>query len=92
VPAFEAIKPGAAWAGTYDMNLFDHNAFLGGVAGVDGFYMALGFSGHGLQQSPAVGRGLSELIATGTYQTLDLTPLAFDRLAADRPIVEKNVV
>jgi FAD-dependent oxidoreductase domain-containing protein 1 len=92
VPAFEAIKPGAAWAGTYDMNLFDHNAFLGGVTGVDGFYMALGFSGHGLQQSPAVGRGLSELIATGTYQTLDLTPLAFDRLAADRPIVEKNVV
>jgi FAD-dependent oxidoreductase domain-containing protein 1 len=92
VPAFEAIKPGAAWAGTYDMNLFDHNAFLGGVAGVDGFYMALGFSGHGLQQSPAVGRGLSELIAAGSYQTLDLTPLAFDRLAADRPIVEKNVV
>jgi FAD-dependent oxidoreductase domain-containing protein 1 len=74
------------------MNLFDHNAFLGGVAGVDGFYMALGFSGHGLQQSPAVGRGLSELIAAGSYQTLDLTPLAFDRLAADRPIVEKNVV
>ncbi|WP_420412597.1 NAD(P)/FAD-dependent oxidoreductase [Roseibium sp.] len=92
VPAFEAIKPGAAWAGTYDMNLFDHNAFLGAVPGVDGFYLALGFSGHGLQQSPAVGRGLAELIATGSYQTLDLTPLSIERLAADQPIIEKNVV
>lgn len=92
VPAFEAIRPGHAWAGTYDMNLFDHNAFVGAVDGLDGFYLALGFSGHGLQQSPAVGRGLAELIATGRYQTLDLTPLGFDRLAAGRPIVEKNVV
>lgn len=92
VPAFEAIRPGAAWAGSYDMNLFDHNAFLGAVPGIDGFYLALGFSGHGLQQSPAVGRGLAELIATGSYQTLDLSPLAIERLAGNRPIVEKNVV
>lgn len=92
VPAFEAIRPGAAWAGSYDMNLFDHNAFLGAVPGIEGFYLALGFSGHGLQQSPAVGRGLAELIATGGYRTLDLSPLAIDRLAQNRPIVEKNVV
>ena len=92
VPAFEAIRPGAAWAGCYDMNLFDHNAFVGEVAGLSGFFLALGFSGHGLQQSPAVGRGLAELIATGAYQSLDLSPLAFKRLAANTPIVEKNVV
>ncbi|WP_269584580.1 NAD(P)/FAD-dependent oxidoreductase [Roseibium sp. Sym1] len=92
VPAFEAIRPGAAWAGSYDMNLFDHNAFIGAVPGIDGLFLALGFSGHGLQQSPAVGRGLAELIATGGYQSLDLSPLAVDRLAANRPIVEKNVV
>lgn len=92
IPAFEAIRPGAAWAGTYDMNLFDHNAFVGAVSGLDGYYLALGFSGHGLQQAPAVGRGLAELIAAGTYQTLDLSPLGFDRLASNRPIVEKNVV
>ncbi|WP_428670441.1 NAD(P)/FAD-dependent oxidoreductase, partial [Roseibium sp.] len=92
VPAFEAIRPGAAWAGTYDMNLFDHNAFVGPVPEMDGFYLALGFSGHGLQQSPAVGRGLGELIATGGYQTLDLSPLSINRLAANTPIVEKNVV
>ena len=92
VPAFEAIRPGAAWAGCYDMNLFDHNAFVGGVTGLSGFYLALGFSGHGLQQSPAVGRGLAELIATGAYQSLDLSPLAYGRLAANTPIIEKNVV
>lgn len=92
VPAFEAIRPGASWAGTYDMNLFDHNAFVGGVSGLDGFYLALGFSGHGLQQSPAVGRGLAELIATGSYRSLDLTPLAFERLGANAPISETNVV
>ena len=86
------IRPGAAWAGCYDMNLFDHNAFVGGVSGMGGFYLALGFSGHGLHQSPAVGRGLAELIATGAYQSLDLSPRAFERLAANAPIVEKNVV
>lgn len=92
VSAFEAIRPGAAWAGCYDMNLFDHNAFVGAVPGHDGFYIALGFSGHGLQQSPAVGRGLAELIATGGYQSLDLSPLGIERLADNRPLIERNVV
>ena len=92
VPAFEAIKPGNAWAGTYDMNLFDHNAFTGSVPGIDGFYLALGFSGHGLQQSPAIGRGLAELVTTGGYETLDLSPLSITRYWSNEPIVEKNVV
>lgn len=92
VPAFERIKPGAAWAGHYDMNEFDHNAFVGGVSSLSNFYLANGFSGHGLQQSPAIGRGLAELILHGSFQTLDLSPLGFDRLAANRPMIEKNVV
>ncbi|WP_289036522.1 FAD-binding oxidoreductase [uncultured Roseibium sp.] len=92
VPAFEAIRPGNAWAGHYDMNLFDHNAFVGAVSGLDNFYLALGFSGHGLQQSPAVGRGLAELITTGGYETLDLAPLGFDRLGQGQPLLERNVV
>jgi FAD-dependent oxidoreductase domain-containing protein 1 len=92
VPAFEAIKPGAAWAGHYDMNQFDHNAFVGATSGIEGFFLALGFSGHGLQQAPAVGRGLSELIATGSYQTLGLSPLGLDRLAEGTPLIERNVV
>jgi glycine/D-amino acid oxidase-like deaminating enzyme len=92
VPAFERIKTGRAWAGHYDMNLFDHNAFLGQAPGLDNFYLANGFSGHGLQQSPAVGRGLAELILEGRFRSLDLTPLSFDRLIENRPMIERNVV
>jgi FAD-dependent oxidoreductase domain-containing protein 1 len=92
VPAFERIRPGRAWAGHYDMNLFDHNAFVGRAGEIENLYLANGFSGHGLQQAPAIGRGLSELIAYRAYRTLDLTPLSFDRLRENRPLVEKNVV
>ena len=53
---------------------------------------ANGFSGHGLQQSPAVGRGLAELITTGAYQTLDLSPLGWARVLEGRPLLERNVI
>lgn len=92
IPAFEEIRPGRAWAGPYDMNLFDHNALIGPVEGVEGFLLANGFSGHGLQQSPAVGRGLAEYALTGTYQTLDLSDLSFARLAKNQPVLEKCVI
>ena len=92
IPAFEEIRPGRAWAGPYDMNLFDHNAILGPVPQVDGFLLANGFSGHGLQQSPAVGRGLAEYAIFGAYQTLDLSDLGFDRIKAHRPVLEKCVI
>ena len=92
VPAFEAIRPGRAWAGHYDMNLFDHNAIVGPLPGIAGILIATGFSGHGLQQAPAVGRGLAELIVHGRYMTLDLSPLGYDRVTAGRPLREANVV
>lgn len=92
VPAFERIKPGRAWAGHYDMNMFDHNAFVGAVPEPGNFYLANGFSGHGLQQSPAIGRGLSELIIYGRYTTLDLTALSFTRFLEGHRLIEKNVV
>ena len=92
VPAFEAIKPGRAWAGFYDVNLFDQNPIVGRAPEVPNFYFANGFSGHGLQKSPAVGRGLSELILHGAYRSLDLSPLGVERLAENRPAPEKNVV
>ena len=92
IPAFERIRQGRAWAGHYDMNAFDQNAFVGAVAGLDGFLLANGFSGHGLQQSPAIGRGIAELIAHGRYLSLDLSPLGFDRLACNAPMRELKVV
>lgn len=92
IPAMERLKPGRAWAGHYDLNLFDHNAIVGRMPGLSNAYLAAGFSGHGLQQSPAVGRGLAELIVHGGYRSLDLSDFAFERIAAGRPILEKNVI
>jgi glycine/D-amino acid oxidase-like deaminating enzyme len=92
VPAFETIRPGRAWSGPYDLNCFDQNVILGGAGAIDNFYLCNGFSGHGLQQAPAVGRGLAELILHGRYVTLDLSDLASGRIAADRPLRERNVI
>ena len=92
VPLFEAIKPGRAWAGHYDMNIFDHNAIVGKLPGADNLYLAAGFSGHGMQQSPAVGRGLAELIIHNQFTTLDLSDFAFERIAQGSPLLEKNVI
>jgi FAD-dependent oxidoreductase domain-containing protein 1 len=91
IPAFEAIRPGRAWAGPYDMCLLDHNAIIG-PAGPSGFHLCNGFSGHGLQQSPAVGRGLAEMIAEGRYASLDLGDLGWERVVEGRPLLERNVI
>ncbi|WP_075215790.1 NAD(P)/FAD-dependent oxidoreductase [Mongoliimonas terrestris] len=92
VPVFERIKPGRAWAGTYDMCAFDHNVLLGPPSAVPNLFLANGFSGHGLQQSPAVGRYLADLIVHGRPLNMDLSVLSPDRVAAGRPVLEKNVV
>jgi len=92
VPAFESLRLERAWAGYYEMNTFDHNGLVGAVPGSEGLYLACGFSGHGMQQAPAVGRGLAELIATGRYATLDLAPLSPQRLLDGQPLREANVI
>jgi glycine/D-amino acid oxidase-like deaminating enzyme len=92
IPAFEAIKPGRAWAGHYDMCALDHNAIIGPAGDLRNFYLANGFSGHGLQQSPAVGRGIAELIVHGGYRSLDLSDLGFERVVENRPLLERNVI
>lgn len=92
IPGFEALRMQGAWAGYYEMNTFDHNAIVGLHPGCDNLVLANGFSGHGLQQCPAVGRGLAELMLTGRYQSLDLSPLSIERIARNQPLLEKNVI
>ncbi len=64
----------------------DSHPILGESPGVRGLYLAVGFSGHGFKLSPAVGRGIAELVSTGAYQTLDLSPLRAERYARGEPI------
>jgi FAD-dependent oxidoreductase domain-containing protein 1 len=92
VPAFESLRLLDTWAGHYEVNTLDHNAIIGPHPELAGFLFANGFSGHGLQQAPAVGRGLAEWIATGHYESLDLSPLGYGRIQRHEPIVELNVV
>ena len=92
IPQFEAIKVQQFWTGHYAFNTLDHNAIVGRHPDVRNFLFANGFSGHGLQQSPAVGRGVSELIIHGKYQTLDLSPLCYERIPANQPFLEEAVI
>src|SRR6266850_3020654 len=92
VPAFEAAKVVNSWAGYYEYNTFDQNGIVGCHPEHESLVFATGFSGHGIQQSPAVGRAVAELIVHGSYRTLDLLPFSYERISAGRPIRELNVV
>jgi glycine/D-amino acid oxidase-like deaminating enzyme len=92
IPQFEAIKLINSWAGHYAFNTFDQNAIIGPHNVVENFIFVNGFSGHGLQQSPAMGRGTSELITYGEYRSLDLLPFKFDRIERNEPFNEKAII
>lgn len=92
IPQFEAIKLMNSWAGHYAFNTFDQNAILGPHTEVSNFIFVNGFSGHGFQQSPAMGRGTAEWITYGEYRSLDLTPFNYARIAENRPFTEKAVI
>ncbi|MBM3597965.1 MAG: FAD-binding oxidoreductase [Alphaproteobacteria bacterium] len=92
IPAFEAIKLQRAWAGHYDYNTVDQNGIIGRHPQVTNFVFANGFSGHGIQQSPATGRAVAELIVHGKFISIDLRRFGYERFAANQPILELNVV
>ena len=92
IPQFESIRVTNEWAGHYAYNTFDHNAIMGPHTEVENFYFLNGFSGHGLQQSPAMGRGTAELLTYGEYRSLDMRPFNYDRIVRNDPIIEKAVI
>ena len=92
IPAFERIKVINKWAGHYAYNTLDQNVIVGPHPELGNFVFMNGFSGHGLQQSPAIGRGVAELIAYGEFRSIDLTPLGVERIIAKTPFVETAVI
>lgn len=91
VPAFDTLKLVRGWAGLYAVNTLDENAILGQWPELKGFFLANGFSGHGLQQAPAVGRYISELIL-GVEPSLDLSIFGPERILENRPLSEGGIV
>ena len=91
VPAFDRLKLMRGWAGLYAVNTLDGNAILGQWPELKGLYLANGFSGHGLQQGPAVGRYLSELILEKPV-SLDLSIFSPQRILDNRALSENGLV
>jgi sarcosine oxidase subunit beta len=87
VPSLEKARIARGWAGLYEISP-DHHAILGKVPGVEGFIVANGFSGHGFQHSPAVGKVISELIVDGKALTIDISSLCIDRFEKGELMVE----
>ena len=92
IPALEAMRIERAWAGYYEMNLFDHNAVIGPHPEVTNFWMISGFSGHGMQHAPGAGLALSEWLLDGAASTIDVRPLSYARIARGERLPELNVI
>jgi FAD-dependent oxidoreductase domain-containing protein 1 len=92
IPAFEELKLTGGWAGYYDCNKLDNNAVVGKHPKFDNVYMASGFTGRGLMQAPGIGRALTELITTGSYQTIDISEFAVERVLGNNARPEPYVL
>ena len=88
----ERLKMKSAWAGHYDYNRFDENAVIGPDPRCANLFHISGFSGHGVQQAPAAGRALAEWLIGGRYVGVDCAPFGVERLIADRPLLERNII
>jgi FAD-dependent oxidoreductase domain-containing protein 1 len=92
IPVLDTGKLTRGWAGLYALNRIDQNAIIGRLGDIQGFYGAVGFSGHGLMQSPAVGKCMSELLQFGEYQSIDLSCFGFERFKTGKLVFEDEIV
>ena len=92
-PAFEACRCRRTWSGLYEQNELDGNPVIGAWSGrMENFFVAAGFSGHGMMHAPAAGRAIAELALRGRFETIDLSPLGYARIPANRPYPERGIL
>ncbi|XP_065890055.1 FAD-dependent oxidoreductase domain-containing protein 1-like isoform X2 [Dysidea avara] len=91
VPMFESIKLQNSWAGLYEYNTLDQNAILGPHPVITNLLFVNGFSGHGVQQSTAAGRVISDIVLHGSTDVIDINRMSFQRVIDQKPLQEKCV-
>jgi sarcosine oxidase subunit beta len=84
VPAMATAGVRKGHAGVYPKTC-DGHALMGSAPHVEGFYCAVGFSGHGFKEAPMVGQAMAELILNGRAEVVDITPLRLSRFQEGRP-------
>ncbi len=89
-PALAGAGIKTAWAGLYETTP-DHQAILGPVPELEGFWCAAGFSGHGFMQAPAAALLVSQLLLDQRSE-IDISPFAFTRFARGSLVHERNVI
>ena len=87
LPSFDQLQVERSWAGLYAVNTLDGNAILGEWPETQGLFLATGFSGHGLQQAPAIGRYLAESLLEKPHE-LDLHRFGGQRVLDGKPLHE----
>ena len=92
IPQFESLRLISQWAGHYAMNTLDQNAIIGPHNMVQNFFFQNGFSGHGTQQAPAMGRAMAEILTYGCYKTIDMSAFKYERLLNGNKVIEEAII
>ena len=92
IPQFESLRLISQWAGHYAMNTLDQNAIIGPHSTVQNFFFQNGFSGHGTQQAPAMGRAIAELLTYGSYKTINMSAFRYERLLNGHKVIEEAII
>ena len=92
IPQFESLKLISQWAGHYAMNTVDQNAIVGPHNIIQNFFFLNGFSGHGTQQAPAMGRATAELLTYGAFKTIDMSAFKYERLLSGDKVIEDAII
>lgn len=90
LPVLREVRVVRQWSGLYTVTP-DAHPILGSVPGVDGYFQAVGFSGHGFMLAPVVGRLVAET-ALGMPAHMDISRLDLGRFARGELMVEPSVV